>query len=771
MPFSPSPPLPEWLQSKLELLSMSQEVTLVGSWESEEDNDEVLWSNEVFRIFEIPKVEGNYISRSVFYQCVHPDDVSRVRLSTSQLKEKDFLEVDYRIITPQHKLKYLHAWYRRVSKPGEKLIIRGTVQDITRQRELEKSLRELNAELLLQNQTFLQAEMIGGSGHWQYNLKTKKCNFSANFFHLLDLPERAFHSLSDFLTYVDPVDRQRIESQLLSPTNEFNSSFKIKTAKEKELYVKSNGRIIHDINGDDTFIGIMIDITDEERLRQELHKRTSFAEQLVNLSTESITVFDQDERIIEWNPATEKLFGFKREDILGKRVTEFIPSIRNTERHQLVRKTLNGEEFDRTNLEFSIRKGFGDAYYRPLKNDAGETYAALLMIYDTTNEVQLRRILEERTHIAEKVIDSIDSMISVFDKDLNIIQINSAVEKRYKQPKEEVIGKNILEAYPSLKGTQRLNDLQRALNGESIFYEDIPFLDGKGYHNNLILPLKDNNGAVFGVLAVSHDITAIKKAEVELRVLNEQLEKKNLELEKMNAELSSFTYMASHDLQEPLRKIQLFGSKVVEKEADSLSATGKDYLKRMVNSSNRMQSLINDLLSFSRVGSQQAEMTLVDLNGVLSSVRTSLKERTEELGARINSTGLPKIKGIEFQLIQLFENILSNSLKYHDKDKRPEIDIQCELIQSKQDNSFIDHQSFYRIAFKDNGIGFDPHFSEHIFGMFHRLHGKGEFPGTGLGLAICKKIVELHNGTISAQSQPGEGATFVIHFPVPEEQI
>lgn len=768
MPFSPSVSVPEWLQSKLDLLSMSQEVTLVGSWELVEGSEEVLWSNEMFRIFEIPKIEGNYVNRSVFYNYVHPDDAPQVRESVNKLRKMELFEIDYRIITPDQKIKFIHAWYRRVSIEEGRMILRGTIQDVTKQRELENNLRKLNSELLLQNTTFQQAEMIGASGHWQYNVRSGKCFFSSNVFRLLDLKENAFDSLEQFVAYIDNKDRKIVSDLFLTPQKEFNTSFKIKTGSGTELFLKCNGRLIHDLNGEETYIGILFDITKEEVLRQELNKRTAFAEQLITLSTESITVFDQEERILEWNPATEKLFGVKKEDIAGRIITEVFPNLKESERHKLVRRTLNGETIDAIKSEFSVKKGYGDAYYRPLLNEAGEVYAALLMIYDTTEEVHLQQSLEERTKIAETVIDSIQNMISVFDKDLNIIHINREVEKRHKEKREHVLGKNVLEAYPFLKGTERLNDLHKALNGESLFYENIPYLDGKGYHNNMILPLKDHKGDIFGVLAVSHDITAMKKAEVELRRLNEELEIKNLELEKKNEELSSFTYMASHDLQEPLRKIQLFGDKVIEKESNALSESGKDYLRRMISSTERMQNLINDLLTFSRIGNHTPEFGPVDLNQSLFGVKTILKERLEELNATISLSNLPTISGIHFQINQLFENIISNSLKYHHPEKAPVITIACTTINGINEELLNSSAPFYKITIADNGIGFDPQFSEHIFGLFHRLHGRSEYPGTGLGLSICKRIVEIHGGTIKASGVPDNGSVFTIYLPVVE---
>lgn len=768
MPFSPSTkPVPDWLQSRLELLSMSQEIALVGSWEIEVDSNTFLWSNEMFRIYELEKVAGsNYISRADVFKRIHPEDLTKVSLYSSLQKLDGPAEMDFRIVTDENKIKYLHSWLRKVNDADGKTLIRGTTQDVTEQRLLEKNLRELNSKLLLQNQMFRNSEEISLSAHWLMDADTGKCIFSENLFKLIDTEPHSFDTLNEFIRLIDDPNKEYVTGLLLQPQDTVEVTFRIITPKGREVYFKSTGKETSDNDRKSAFTGILIDITKEELLRKELVKRTNFAEQLVKLSTESIAVIDRDKRVMEWNPATEQLFNVKREEIIGKNITDVFPYLKGSEREKNLDRVLSGESLDEIHGSYSVRNGFADAYYRPLKNENGDVYGALIMVYDLTDYFELKRSLEERTKTAEMIIDNISSMISVLDTDLRILHINKAVEVRYNKKREEVIGQHIMESFPKLKETDRIKDLERALKGESIYYENIPYLDGLGFHNNSILPLRDKAGKVFGVLAVSQDITAIKTAEVQLRKLNERLEQKNLQLEVMNEQLSSFTYMASHDLQEPLRKVQLFGDKLVEKEKDHLSETGKDYIRRMINSTRRMQQLIDDLLQFSRLGSSTPEFEIVDLNGILSIAKAALKEKTEELNAIINSTGLPKVQGIEFQLNQLFENLISNSLKYHRQDVRPIINIECKIVDQLPEKFKSDIRHFYCIEISDNGIGFEPEFSEHIFGMFHRLHGRSDYPGTGLGLAICKKVVEIHHGFIEAEGHPDQGAVFRIYLPV-----
>ena len=244
------------------------------------------------------------------------------------------------------------------------------------------------------------------------------------------------------------------------------------------------------------------------------------------------------------------------------------------------------------------------------------------------------------------------------------------------------------------------------------------------------------------------------------------LKEKNQELERINKELTSFAHIASHDLQEPLRKIQTFSNRVAAMEGSSLSDKGKDFLHRIQTSSDRMRALIEDLLEYSKTNNAGGNVELTDLNQVLEDVLNELELKIEEKNASIENTGLPKLSVVKFQFRQLFLNLLGNSLKFSKIDKAPHIVIRSELIQDANlvlASSELNH--CYHISISDNGIGFEPELAEKIFEIFHRLHDKSDFEGTGIGLAICKKIVENHKGRIMAEGEINQGATFHIYLP------
>ncbi len=246
-----------------------------------------------------------------------------------------------------------------------------------------------------------------------------------------------------------------------------------------------------------------------------------------------------------------------------------------------------------------------------------------------------------------------------------------------------------------------------------------------------------------------------KEHEAIINRYQRDLENKNLQLEQSNTELDSFTYIASHDLQEPLRKIQTFCQRIIETAENHFSPTTNDYFQRVLNASKRMQHMINSLLDYSRVNSMTAEKIPTDLNDIFDEI---ISDQMEWMGNKrfdITVEHLPSIMAIPDQMKQLFSNLLSNALKY----QNAAIPLKVK-VQSSQENEY------WKITLSDNGIGFDPQYAERIFELFQRLHSRFEYEGTGIGLAICKKIVQNHSGHIKAIGMPGTGAAFEIYLPI-----
>ncbi len=249
----------------------------------------------------------------------------------------------------------------------------------------------------------------------------------------------------------------------------------------------------------------------------------------------------------------------------------------------------------------------------------------------------------------------------------------------------------------------------------------------------------------------------------ESKISERQLEMQKQELESANQELERFAYVASHDLQEPLRKIRTFGDRLADRYSEALDERAKDYILRMGSAAERMQVLINDLLKFSRISRKESPKDEVNLNRCLDKVLEVLELEIAEKQAVIHRSTLPTIIGDESQIEQLFQNLLTNSLKYSKKDLIPEINISCKNCGVEQ--ALLEGEVFWKIRFEDNGIGFDNQYNKQIFQVFERLHGRTEYHGTGIGLALCEKILTRHGGRIEADGEVGKGAIFTVFLP------
>lgn len=282
-------------------------------------------------------------------------------------------------------------------------------------------------------------------------------------------------------------------------------------------------------------------------------------------------------------------------------------------------------------------------------------------------------------------------------------------------------------------------------------------------------------GSDGGTMLILRDITAdvhVQKTEFELReqravarALEEQadeLRRLNEELAARNEELQQFAYIASHDLQEPLRKIASFTDLLFRESADSLDENAQFYLERVQAAALRMSDLIRSLLRFSRAGTQALEEHPIDLNAVLKHVQADLLIKIQETDADIQIDELPMIEGDEGQIRQLFQNLVANGIKFHKTGERPKVHVFAEESDRVRET---DGRKLHRIAVVDEGIGFDDQYAERIFTPFQRLHAGEDYPGTGMGLAICSRIAERHGGSIEAKSNPGEGATFIVELP------
>ncbi len=357
-----------------------------------------------------------------------------------------------------------------------------------------------------------------------------------------------------------------------------------------------------------------------------------------------------------------------------------------------------------------------------------------------------------------------------------------------------VLGKPLAEALPELVGQPFLGIL------DDVFTTGIPFgADGvpadlvvddtlrTSYFDFTYKPLRNATGEVFAIMNMAVDVTnqvlsrqKLETSEARYRKLSQELENQvasrtqelltvNQDLVRSNENLQQFAYIASHDLQEPLRKIQSFSTLLQNRYAIELGKEGLDYLNRMNSAGVRMSTLIKDLLTYSQITTRQQVYGTVDLNTVVAGALRNLEWQIEERDAQVTVDGLPLVNGDASQLGQLFQNLLSNALKFTPSEKIPKTTISCHVCDRTNLPAGVMPNShankFYQVNVRDEGVGFDTRYLDRIFQVFQRLHGKDEFPGTGVGLAICQRVVENHGGGITASSVAGKGATFSVYLP------
>ncbi len=424
----------------------------------------------------------------------------------------------------------------------------------------------------------------------------------------------------------------------------------------------------------------------------------------------------------------------------------------------------------------------------------------------------LRQEVAERQRAEEELRQSEERFRELFENANDIVYTTTLAGKltSFNRAAERISGYSRTEArklnitqlvapeYKPLTRPQRVVSSELAGRGVLVYELELLTKDGRRVPLEASTRLIYQNGQPIGMQAIARDITERKRAEEVLRQHRDHLEElvagrtehlqreiaerkraeESLklyaaELERSNSELQDFAYVASHDLREPLRKIQAFGSRLGGKYKDVLDDRGQDYLARMQNAAARMQTLINDMLVYSRVTTKAQPFISLDLARIARDVVTDLDVRIEESGGRVEIGELPTIDADALQMRQLLQNLISNALKFHRPDESPLVKVSYQLLdgQEQGQNGNESGVELCQILVEDKGLGFDEKYLDRSFGMFQRLHGRGSYEGTGVGLAICRKIVERHGGTITARSAPGQGTTFIATLPVKQAVV
>jgi PAS domain S-box-containing protein len=377
------------------------------------------------------------------------------------------------------------------------------------------------------------------------------------------------------------------------------------------------------------------------------------------------------------------------------------------------------------------------------------------------------RLIRERD-LLWMVIDSLPDYIYAKDKQGRFVLNNQAHAKDLgAESTAEMKGKSDFDYFPHEVATQFFADEQK------IIETGTPVINQEQYKNRLGVPSsskrwsvsskvlwRDQQGHILGTMGITRDIHEMKMAQEAVRESKERLDQSTVQLERSNRELQDFAYVASHDLQEPLRKIVVFGDRLKEKCNEALGEDGRDYLERMQKAASRMQTLINDLLAFSRVTTKARPFTPVDLAEVAREVVLDLEARIDQVKGRVEIGALPVIHAEGLQMRQLLQNLIGNALKFRKPEEPPVVKVAAQKMSEETGREVC------QLTVCDNGIGFEEKYLDRIFNVFQRLHTRNEYEGNGMGLAIVKKIALYHGGDVTANSQPGIGTTFRVTLPV-----
>ena len=483
-------------------------------------------------------------------------------------------------------------------------------------------------------------------------------------------------------------------------------------------------------------------------------------------------IMDGEKNIVDFqfkytSDAIEKVTGEEQDDIIGGSLLQLYPMVVENGLFEIMKECfLSGKNQEHESV-YTFENQTKYIHNTIVKSANGITNTA----WDTTKVKEAEKVLQKLNEDlslqntifkeAENVagVGSFiwyldDGSATVSDNFYRILGVNpNSFDVTFDAYKEYVHADDI-SIFESL-GTNTEDSGKSTVFTYRVFTKNkgIRYLDLKG--RNLEI---DNRPVSVGIV---QDITSRIEKD---RELIESYEK----LKQSNEELESFNRVASHDLQEPLRKIQMFISRIEDDEEGKTPNAGSAYFNKIKAATFRMRELIQNLLSYSRIDKINSKFEQIELNDTIEKVEEELSQLIKDTETEISYSGLPLLYGIPFKIEQLFTNLISNSIKYRNKDVAPKVHIVSEKLRSDTiaENFVKNAEYYYKISLRDNGIGFDPEFAGNIFEVFQRLHSKNEYSGTGIGLSICKKIVEKHNGYIHAVSKKGEGATFIIYLPV-----
>ena len=630
-----------------------------------------------------------------------------------------------------------------------------------------KAIERVQLDLERRQSLLQHAEKLANMGSWDLDVETKEINFSDSLYKIFGyMPNSISPSLELMYNMIIPEQRaeykQMLEKAIADQTS-FNTEYEALWVNGERRYILAQCRYIP---MDKKIIGTCLDISELKETTQRLSQNEALLKEAESIAHNGS---------FEWFNGVDHIFW--SEELF--RIHGYAPNAFNVD-FQFYKKLIHPEDLEKCeklkikiagskknfNLEYRIIRPNSEVRYIYLtakvilsKNDGINKIIGNLQ--DVT-ELKNAAILLEKTESIYKTIASNvpDSIVLMYDKNLQLILFDGPMLGSIKFKNELYPGIPLSEIFHDEEFIQNHDILTQAFDGHEFQIEK----DFEQENKTFIIdfkPVINSSGDIFNVMVVMHDITEIKKFQ-------KSLESKVEELNTSNQDLEQFAYVASHDLQEPLRKIRAFGDRLQTKLSSNITDEGLDYIKRMQSASERMQTLIDDLLTFSRITRTDEGYVEVDLHDQFQKIMEDLEFTIEKKNATLDLMVNHHIYAIPGQIRQLFQNLVSNAIKFTLDGKPPIVEIKSEILRGDtfDEPQLQKNKDYCKITVQDNGIGFEQQYGEKIFELFQRLHTRTEYQGTGIGLAVCKKIVEKHNGIIKVNSKPGEGTLFSVILPV-----
>lgn len=736
------------------------------------------------------KVQNN-LTREELLKYVHPEDLqNRLQVIKNGIESGTF-NYSPRVIWEDgtiHRIAVSAS--RMLNSQGNRTAFSGTVADITEKENsrlaLENAASQLEKTKKEADALFRNVTDSSPTGLWLSNEEGWMTYFNKTLIQFTGMPYE--HLLAGNWTHVIlPEDYNRAKNSYLDSIAEkkhFDVLFRARKHSGEIIWCRASGDPFFDSEGRYSgYAGFCMDmneiISGRQAVTESQHKVISMVEQ----SPVAICLFTGNDMKIEI--ANDIMIGYWGKDrkVIGLPLEEAVPELKGQPFIEILREVYRtGETYygrampAELMIDGKLSTYYFEFTYTPIRDSKGEIYGIMDIAIDVTHQVTASQKLEQTRQALSGAIE----LAELATWNLNAAEGTISCSDRFKDwlglPFNIGSSEIFLECISSPFREKIMVSLEEAINSPSEdFYDyEFPIVNKTTGQQRIIHAnaqvLYSKDGIPEGISGTAQDVTKERQLQQELQFKvkerTAELHAANTELESSNRELSQFAYIASHDLQEPVRKISIF-TDMLKNNLDKNPEKVNLYLDKITSSAKRMENLIKDVLQFSRLSDAAYNYESVDLNTIILEILDDFDLIIEQKNAIIESDVLPEIQAIPLQMTQLFGNLISNALKYSRSDLAPHIIIKAALLSEdeKENTLLAKDQNYIKIDIIDNGIGFSQQYAEQIFNIFQRLHGNDQFAGTGIGLAMCKKILQNHNGIISAMSKEGLGTTFSIILP------